>query len=183
MLILRRQLLRTLSFAFESNFILGPNQPGIVAQTAVQPKTSPFPAGAAVRGGIAGGTEMEKVTGIGGFFFRAKDAKGLGRWYQQHLGISLTPSSYEDSVWVQEARPTVFDPQPETSDLFKGADKVWILNFRVRDLNKMAAQLRAAGIAVEIDPQSYPNGRFASLHDPEGNPIQLWQPAKPAAPR
>ncbi len=55
-----------------------------------------------------------------------------------------------------------------------------MLNFRVRDLKKMAAQLRAAGIAVEIDPQSYPNGGFASLHDPEGNPIQLWQPAKPA---
>jgi hypothetical protein len=54
-----------------------------------------------------------------------------------------------------------------------------MLNFRVRDLDKLAAQLRAAGIAVEVDPQSYPNGRFASLRDPEGNPIQLWQPAKP----
>lgn len=183
MLFLRRQLLRTLSFAFGSSFILGRNQLGIVAQTATQPKVSPPPAGAAVRDGIAGGTEMEKVTGIGGFFFRAQDPKALGRWYQQHLGISLTPSSYEDSVWQQEAGPTVFDPQPETSDLFKGTHKVWMLNFRVRDLDKMAAQLRAAATAVEIDAQSYPNGRFASLHDPEGNPIQLWQPAKPAAPR
>jgi glyoxylase I family protein len=111
------------------------------------------------------------------------DSSTPGVWYQQHLGISLTPSSYEDSVWQQEAGPTVFDPQPETSDLFRGTDKVWMLNFRVRDLDKMAAQLRAAGIAVEIDPQSYPNGRFASLHDPERNPIQFWQPAKPAAPR
>ncbi len=51
--------------------------------------------------------------------------------------------------------------------------KVWMLNFRIRYLDKMAAQLRAAGIAVEIDPQSYPNGRLASLHDPEGNPIQF----------
>ncbi len=40
----------------------------------------------------------------------------------------------------------------------------------VRDLDKMAAQLQAAGIAVKIDPQSYPNGRFARLHDPEGIP-------------
>ena len=124
---------------------------------------------------------MEKVTGIGGFLFRAKDPKALGRWYQQRLGISLTPSSYEDSVWQQEAGPTVFDPQAETSDLFKGTEKIWMLNFRVRNLDKMAAQLRAAGIAVEIDPQSYPNGRFASLHDPEGNPIQSREPAKPAA--
>jgi glyoxylase I family protein len=61
---------------------------------------------------------MEKVTGIGGLFFRAHDPKALGRWYQQHLGISLTPSSYEDSVWQQEAGPTVFAPFAETSDYF-----------------------------------------------------------------
>src|ERR1700736_6811360 len=88
----RRQLLRTLSFAFGSSFIWNRNQLGIAAQTAIQPKVSPPPAGAAVRDGIAGGTEMEKVTGIGGLFFRAHDPKTLGRWYQQHLGISLTPS-------------------------------------------------------------------------------------------
>ena len=180
-MLLRRQLLRTLSFAFGSSFILRRTQLGMAAQTTTQPKVSPPPAGVAVRDGIARGTEMEKVTGIGGFFFRAKDPNALGRWYQQQLGISLTPSSYEDSVWQQDAGPTVFDPQPDTSDLFKGTDKVWMLNFRVRDLDKMAAQLRAARIAVEIDLQSYPNGRFASLQDPEGNPIQLWQPAKPAA--
>jgi hypothetical protein len=66
MLFLRRRLLQTLSFAFGSSFILNRNQLGIAAQTAVQPKTSPLPAGAAVRDGIPGGTEMEKVTGIGG---------------------------------------------------------------------------------------------------------------------
>jgi predicted enzyme related to lactoylglutathione lyase len=120
---------------------------------------------------------------MGGFFFRAKDPKALGRWYQEHLGISLTPSSYEDSVWQQEAGPTVFAPFEETSDYFGDAHKFWMVNFRVRDLDKMAAQLQARGIAVRIDPQSYPNGRFARVHDPEGNPIELWQPAKPAAPR
>jgi glyoxylase I family protein len=55
-------------------------------------------------------------------------------------------------------------------------------NFRVRDLEAMLAQLRAAGISVEADPQSYPNGRFARLHDPEGNPIELWEPAGRDAP-
>jgi glyoxylase I family protein len=123
---------------------------------------------------------MEKVTGIGGLFFRAHDPAALGRWYQQHLGVSLTPSSYEEPVWHQEAGPTVFSPFPETSDYFGDAHKLWMVNFRVRDLDKMAVQLRAAGIAVKIDPQSYPNGRFARLHDPEGNPIELWEPAGPA---
>ena len=50
---------------------------------------------------------------------------------------------------------------------------------RVRDLDKLAAQLQGHGIAVKIDPENYPNGRFARLHDPEGNPIELWQPADP----
>jgi len=122
---------------------------------------------------------MEKVTGIGGLFFRAHDPKALGRWYQQHLGVSLTPTSYEESPWQQEAGPTVFAPFEETSDYFGDAHKFWMVNFRVRDLDKMAAQLQAAGIAVKIDPQSYPNGRFARLHDPEGNPIELWQPKVP----
>ena len=95
----RRQLLRILSLAFGSSFTLSRNQLGIAAQTAAQPTISPPPAGAAVGHGLAGGTEMEKVTGIGGLFFRAHDPAGLGRWYQQYLGVSLTPSSYEESAW------------------------------------------------------------------------------------
>jgi len=121
---------------------------------------------------------MEKVTGIGGLFFRAHDPKALGSWYQQHLGISLTPSSEGGSVWEQESGPTAFAPFPETTKYFGDASKVWMVNFRVRDLDKMAAQLLAAGIDIKIDPTSYPQGRFARLHDPEGNPIELWQAAK-----
>jgi catechol 2,3-dioxygenase-like lactoylglutathione lyase family enzyme len=175
----RRQLLRILSFAFGSSFILGRNQLGIAAQTATQPKVSPPPAGATVRDGIAGGTKMEKVTGIGGFFFRAKDPKALALWYEQHLGILPIPTTYEKHGWQQEAGPTGFAPFPETTKYFGDPSKSWMLNFRVRDLDKMAAQLQAAGIAVKIDPQSYPYGRFARLHDPEGNPIELWQPKVP----
>ena len=124
---------------------------------------------------------MEKVTGIGGFFFRAKDPKALGLWYQQHLGVSLIPTSYGESPWQQEAGPTAFAPFKETSDYFGDTHKVWMLNFRVRDLDKMAAQLQAAGIEIKIYPPD-PTGRFARVHDPEGNPIELWQPAKPGAP-
>jgi glyoxylase I family protein len=175
----RRQLLRTLSFAFGSSFLWGRNELGIAAQTARQPKVSPPPVGAAVRDGSAGEMKMEKVTGIGGLFFRAHDPKALGRWYQEHLGISLTPSGEGDSVWQQEAGPTAFTPFAETSNYFGDPQKYWMVNFRVRDLDKMAAQLQAAGIAVKIDPESYPIGRFARLHDPEGNPIELWQPKAP----
>lgn len=119
---------------------------------------------------------MEKVTGIGGFFFRARDPKSLSQWYDDHLGVSPVPSDSSQQPWHQDAGTTAFAPFPEPSKYFGDAAKVWMLNFRVRNLDAMADQLHGAGIHVEIDPQKYPNGRFARLHDPEGNPIELWEP-------
>jgi predicted enzyme related to lactoylglutathione lyase len=120
---------------------------------------------------------MERVQGIGGLFFRAQDPKALSAWYSRHLGIDVTPMSYEQQPWQQQAGPTVFAPFPANSDYFGRREQSWMVNFRVGDLDAMVAQLRAAGIAVEVDAEKYPNGRFARLQDPEGNPIQLWQPA------
>jgi len=122
----------------------------------------------------------ETVTGIGGFFFRARDPKALAQWYQDHLGVSVIPQSNNDSPWQQQAGPTAFAPFPENTRYFGDPAKQWMMNFRVGDLDKMAAQLEAAGIEVKVDPKTYPNGRFARIHDPEGNPIELWQPMNPA---
>nr|WP_299322629.1 VOC family protein [Parasphingopyxis sp.] len=122
---------------------------------------------------------QERVTGIGGFFFRAEDPAALAVWYRDNLGIDLTPRSYDVEPWQQEAGPTVFGPFSATTEYFGRPEQMWMINFRVADLDAMAAQLEANDIAVEIDPETYPNGRFARLADPEGNPIQLWQPATP----
>ena len=123
--------------------------------------------------------QSEKVTGIGGFFFRSKDPKALAAWYERHLGVTQTPKSYQEEPWKQEAGMTIFAPFPTESKMFGSADKQWIINFRVTNLDAMAAQLRRAGIEVEVDPQTHPNGRFAALKDPEGNPIQLWEAKRP----
>jgi glyoxylase I family protein len=120
---------------------------------------------------------VESVTGIGGFFFKAADPAALAQWYQQHLGISPVPDTYEIDPWSQAAGPTVFAPFGQNTMYFGRQEQTWMINFRVRDLDAMVGQLQAAGIEVEVDPQTYPNGRFARLADPEGNPIQLWQPA------
>lgn len=126
---------------------------------------------------------MERVSGIGGFFFRARDPQALARWYDRHLGVLLTPADDNRPCWTQEEGPTVFQPFPADTDYFQNPSSTWMLNFRVRNLEAMVAQLRAGGVAVEIDPQEYPNGRFARLADPEGNPIALWQPEGNAAPK
>jgi glyoxylase I family protein len=122
---------------------------------------------------------MEKVTGIGGLFFRARDPKALADWYRDHLGVDPVPNDYAAQPWRQEAGPTAFAPFPRETKYFGNAAKDWMVNFRVRDLEAMVAQLRASGIAVDVVPETYPNGRFAHLSDPEDNPIELWQPAEP----
>jgi predicted enzyme related to lactoylglutathione lyase len=108
-------------------------------------------------------------------FIRARDPKGLALWYANRLGVALPPGDYTQESWRQEAGPTVFNPFPENTDYFGPRSQMWMVNFRVRDLDAMVTQLRCAGIEVEVDPHDFPNGRFARLHDPEGNPIELWE--------
>ncbi len=116
---------------------------------------------------------MARVTGIGGIFFRAADPDALSAWYAEWFG--MPPGG---APWPQEAGPGVFTPFKATTDYFP-ADRQWMLNLRVEGLEQMIADLRAAGIAVETRVDwdgdgSY--GRFARVHDPEGNPIELWEP-------
>jgi predicted enzyme related to lactoylglutathione lyase len=117
---------------------------------------------------------MERAAGIGGVFFRSDDAEGLVAWYAEHLGIT---GDSDDAAWEQEAGPTVFAPfGSEHWNSPHLGPTGWGINFRVHDLDAMVDQLRAADIEVAVDEQAHPNGRFAQLHDPEGNPVQLWQP-------
>lgn len=113
------------------------------------------------------------VTGIGGLFFRAKDPKELKAWYLQHLGVG--GAGYDP--WAQGAGPTLFMPFSASTDYFP-ADKAFMLNLRVDDLDALLARLRAADIAIETRTEwdTPETGRFARIHDPEGNPIELWQP-------
>lgn len=123
---------------------------------------------------------MERVLGIGGVFFRAKDPAALKQWYARHLGITEVPSSYDEPAWRQAGGDTVFAPFDADTSYFGRPEQQWMINFRVRDLDRMVAQLRGAGVRVDVEPEAYPNGLFARLEDPEGNPIQLWQPIGPS---
>jgi len=120
---------------------------------------------------------VARVTGIGGFFFRANDPDALNQWYADHLGVVMTGvTSYEDPGWFQDRGETVFTAIDPDSSMPGSPEKSWAINFRIDDLDVMVERLRAAGIAVEPHEDEYPNGRFAELADPEGNRIQLWEP-------
>ncbi|MBY5934483.1 VOC family protein [Tateyamaria omphalii] len=118
---------------------------------------------------------MERVIGFGGFFFRSKDPKGLATWYSDMLGINLVPTATDQTPWMAEGGATVFAPFADDTDYF-AADKAFMLNFRVKNLDKMAAQLETAGVSVKMVGDVPGIGRFAHLTDPEGTPIELWEP-------
>lgn len=118
---------------------------------------------------------MANITGIGGFFFRSEDPERLKKWYVEQLGVDI-----QGFVWMQQGGPTVFDPFARDSDYFSG-DKEWMINFRVSDLKALIADLESKGIEVEQRDEwnAMPEvGTFARVHDPEGNPIELWEPAQ-----
>lgn len=117
---------------------------------------------------------MERVLGIGGYFIRAADPATLGAWYQDCLGLTGDATG----VWQQEAGPTVFAPFEAGTDYFGSPAQQTMLNFRVRDLDAMLAQLREKGADVAEETQDMDGvGRFGWVTDPEGNRIELWQPA------
>ena len=114
-----------------------------------------------------------KVSGFGGFFFRSRNPEALGRWYQEHFGISGPNSG---AIWNQEAGPTVFSPFDADTDYFGRREQAFMLNFRVDDLDSLLADLRAANVRMDEKVEEVSYGRFAWVYDPEGNKIELWQP-------
>ena len=122
------------------------------------------------------------VLGMGGLFFRAKDPDALNAWYREHLGVGAGCNSDPDAepnewVWNIQAGPMVFAPFKESTDYF-AADKQFMINLRVRDLDSLLEQLNAAGIDIITKEEwdaSPELGKFARIHDPEGNAIELWE--------
>jgi len=122
------------------------------------------------------------VLGIGGLFFRARDPDALAAWYKQHLNVGagcVAPGGGEagEWVWMTQGGPVVFAPFPADSDYFS-AGKAFMLNLRVNGLDALVAELKSARLEVTTkDEWNDPKvGRFARIHDPEGNPIELWEP-------
>ncbi len=115
---------------------------------------------------------MERIVGIGGYFIRASDPAALGTWYRECLGLDAD----ENGVWSQEPGTTVFATFESQTDYLGSHTQQTMINFRVRDLDAMLAQLRLKGANVAEETQGMDGvGRFGWVTDPEGNRIELWQ--------
>lgn len=121
---------------------------------------------------------LERVTGIGGIFFRARDPEALASWYEKNLGLRLKDGAAE-FAWREHARPqsdgrTVWSLFPADTDYFGPTRPAFMINYLVANLDLMLEQLRRNGVKVErVEDHDY--GRFAWVTDPEGNRIELWE--------
>lgn len=124
---------------------------------------------------------MERVTGIGGIFFKSSDPKALADFYRDNLG--MTPSFEHGVVFKEDGAggSTIWSPFAADTKYFEPSRAPFMINFRVRDLDKMLAQLRAAGVAVEDKIEDSDFGRFGWFMDPDGNRVELWQPPDASA--
>jgi predicted enzyme related to lactoylglutathione lyase len=124
---------------------------------------------------------MKRVTGIGGIFFKANDAKALGAWYKQHLGVDVqawggAAFDWTDSEGTPVGGTTAWSVVPANSEQFAPSSASFMVNYRVDDLLALVQALRDEGCNVldKIDDSEY--GKFAWVIDPEGNKVELWQP-------
>ncbi len=121
-----------------------------------------------------------KVLGIGGVFVRSGNPAALAEWYREHLGFVVTESGQPDPdgnyVWMQDAGPTVYSFFRANSDYF-AEDRQVMINLRVEGLDALLARLENAGIAVSHREEMDGVGRFARIHDADGNPLELWEPS------
>jgi predicted enzyme related to lactoylglutathione lyase len=130
---------------------------------------------------------MKRVTGVGGIFFKGKDPAALKAWYEKHLGISR-PEGFPEGVppmfeWRDKDNPdkegqTVFEVFPADTDYFEPSKSPFMFNFRVDNLDALLDVLRKEGVTVDPKVMEDSIGKFAWIMDPEGNRIELWEPAE-----
>ena len=133
--------------------------------------------------------DATRVTGVGGFFFKAQNPGKLADWYRAHLGIALDPAGkgehamqYHPFQWREKDHPetigaTIFSIFPANTKYFEPSSSSFMMNFRVANLERLLAQLKQEGVKVDdkiVGDES--NGRFGWAMDPEGNRIELWEP-------
>lgn len=122
---------------------------------------------------------MQRVTGIGGIFFRASNPTELQDWYKTHLGIDVqawggTAFRWADASGAPANGTTIWAIGDGTN--FAPSDASFMLNYRVEDLHALLDLLREEGCQVLDKVEESEFGIFGWVMDPEGNKVELWQP-------
>jgi len=124
---------------------------------------------------------MSRITGIGGIFFQATDPAKLKDWYKTHLHFDITEWGGKSFMWRDIDRPeeicrTEWSIMDDKSAYLQPSTKNFMINYRVNNLEQLLISLRAEGVTVVGEMETYPYGKFGWILDPEGQKIELWEP-------
>ncbi len=125
-------------------------------------------------------TEMKRVTGIGGIFFKCKDPKKMNEWYKTHLGLNTnqygTVFEWRQATDSSKKGFSQWSPFKETTKYFEPSTKEFMINYRVENLVALVTALKNEGVNVTDTIEAYDYGKFVHIMDIEGNKIELWEP-------
>lgn len=127
-------------------------------------------------------SDLKRVTGIGGMFFKSKDPDAQKNWYKKHLGIPT--DNYGWTFWWRDEEgnkcSTQWSPMDAKTDYFEPSQKQFMFNFRVANLEALLKVLEEEGVTIVGEIQRFSYGKFGWILDPEGNKIELWEPVDSA---
>lgn len=123
---------------------------------------------------------MAKALGVGGVFFKAKNPAELAAWYQRWLDVPVDDSHtapFKPALMPADSF-TVWAPFAASTDYFAPSSKEFMFNLVVDDLPGALARVAEGGAKVVGEIAKYDFGRFGWFLDPEGNKVELWEPAE-----
>ncbi|MCA9730765.1 MAG: VOC family protein [Deferribacteres bacterium] len=125
-------------------------------------------------------SQRKKVTGIGGIFFKCQDVQKMKDWYQKHLGLQTNEygSTFEfrSTDNPEQKGYLQWSPFPQDTKYFEPSKREFMINYRVENLEQLLEELKAEGVQIVGELESYEYGKFAHILDAEGNKIELWEP-------
>ncbi|OOG77198.1 VOC family protein [Algoriphagus sp. A40] len=122
----------------------------------------------------------KRVTGIGGIFFKVKDPNATKTWYQQHLGLNTdaygTTFEWRSSENPEKMGFSQWSPMKDDTTYFKPSEKDFMINYRVENLTELVEELKAEGVTILDEIETFEYGKFVHILDPDGHSIELWEP-------
>lgn len=124
---------------------------------------------------------MKRAIAVGGIFFKSKDPKALNEWYKKHLGFDTTPYGTSFQFHKEDGSAqkglTQWNPFPAETKYFEPSTKEFMINYIVEDLEALVEELKKENVTILDNLEKYDYGKFIHILDPEGNKIELWEPA------
>lgn len=125
-------------------------------------------------------SEKKKVTGIGGIFFKCQNPDNMKDWYNKNLGLKTdqygSMFEFRQADAPDKKAYLQWSPFSEDTTYFQPSEKEFMINYRVENMEELVKELKAAGVTVVDDIETYDYGKFVHIMDPEGNKIELWEP-------